>query len=227
MPCRVAPPAPRDSGARPQARGGALPLRISSRIASLPASKALMSRWVCSSKTSRLLSSQLPARSCASVAMTCARRANSLLCSRSWSRISRPVLGASRSAEAAPMRPPRKNQPRYPAASLRSSAMMVSLVLREPGHEDVETLLESRRDADELSGAREPRQAVDGATHALRHGIHAIGHLADALDLVLGFTRELPHVVGERVGLAHERSQLLFDDREHALSTPHHPPQGQ
>src|SRR6267378_4105013 len=217
MPCRVAPPAPRDSEARPQPRGGVLPLRISSFIASLPASKAVMSRCVCSSNTSRLLSSQSPARPCASVAIACARRANSPPRSSSWSRISRPALGASSSAEAAPMIPPRKNQPRYPAASFRSFAMVISLVLRKPGHEDVESLLESGRHPDELAGAREPGEPGHGAAHPVGHGVHPFRHLAHPLDLLLGFAGERSHVLRQRVHLADERPQLLLDDGQHRL----------
>src|SRR5882672_3057367 len=209
MTCRAAPPAPRDRAARPQPRGGVLPLRISSRIASLPASKALMSRCVCSSNTSRLLSSQSPARPCASLAISCARRANSPPRSSSWSRISRPALGASSSAEAAPMIPPRKNQPRYPAASFRSLAMVISLLLRKPGDEDVEALLESGCDADELAGAREPGQSGDDTAHAVGHRIHTFRHLAHALDLLTRLAREHPDVLREGVDLADERPQLL------------------
>src|SRR5438132_7567817 len=154
-----------------------------------------MSRCVCSSNTSRLLSSQSPARPCASFANSWARFA-------SWSGSSRPVLGASSSAEAAPMIPPRKNQPRYPAASFRSLAMVISLVLRKPGHEDVESLLEPDRHPDELAGAREPGQPGHGATHAVDHGVHAFRHLAHPLDLLLRLAGERSHVLRHRVHLA-------------------------
>src|SRR5947208_14664608 len=210
MTCRVAPPAPPDSEARPQPRGGVLPLRISSFIASLPASKAVMSRCVCSSNTSRLLSSQSPARPCASFANSWARFAN-------WSRISRPALGAIRSAEAAPMIPPRKNQPRYPAASFRSLAMVISLVLRKPGHEDVESLLESDRHPDELAGAREPGQPGHGPAHAVGHGVHVFRHLAHALDLLLRLAAERSHVLPQRVHLSVQRPRLTRYDVLHRL----------
>src|SRR5262249_34156481 len=125
------------------------------------------------------------------------------------------------------MRPPRKNQPRYPAASFRSSAMVISLLLRKPGHEDVEALLQSGRHAAELAGAREPGQAVYGPADAFGYRIHALGHFTHALDLVLGLSCQLPDVVGERMGLAHERPQLLLDDRQHTLRASDHPPKRQ
>src|SRR5688572_24599533 len=98
--CLVAPllPARRDRAARAQTRGGVVPLRISSRMASLPASKAPMRRCVCSSNSSRLLSSHSPARPCASLAISCALRATSPPRSAMSSRVSRPAFGASRRA---------------------------------------------------------------------------------------------------------------------------------
>src|SRR5919108_46055 len=127
--------------------------------------------------------------------------------------------------EAARMTPPRKTHPRSPAASSRSSAMMISLLLREPGHEDVEALLESGRHADELTGACESGQPVDGAAHAVGDSIHPFGHDAHALDLVLRLARERPHVFRERMRLADERSQLLLDDGQHRLGAADRPPE--
>src|SRR6476646_4802273 len=165
-------------------------------MASLPASNAVIRRCVCSSNSSRLLSSHSPARPWASVAIVCARRAHSPLLS--ISRVSRPVLGATSSAAAAPMIPPRKNQPRYPAASFRSLAMtVVSFVASQATHEHVHAPSKPGGQADDLTRAGETAQRDDHAAQAGGRALHVLGHLADALDLAPRLAREVAQLVGE------------------------------
>src|SRR5688500_9821469 len=181
-------------------------------MASLPASNAVIRRCVCSSNSSRLLSNHSPARPCASVAISCARRATSLLRSASSSRVSRPVFGAMRSAAAAPSMPPRKNQPRYPAASFLSLAMVISLLRGHPLQEHVEPPLQPGRQPAQLPGAGETRQPGCHPRDAVGGGIHALRHFADALDLLTRLTRQQANVFRERMGLADQRPQFLLGD---------------
>src|SRR5215510_6005186 len=164
-------------------------------MASRPASKADINRCVCSSKSSRLLSIHSPARPCASLANSWARRANSLPRSASISRVSRPVRGATSRAVAAPITLPRRNQPRYPAASFRSSAMVASFVPAQPVHEDVDAPAKARHQCEGLARAGEPGQPARQSTHALGGRLHVLGHLANTLDLAPGLAGEIADVV--------------------------------
>src|SRR5438094_1543209 len=185
-------------------------------MASRPASNALMSRWVCSSKSSRLLSSNSPAWPCAWLAKSCARFATSPPRSSSSSRAWAPVFGVSNSAAAAPSAAPNKNQPMYPAASPRSSLMVVSS-MPQAVDEHVDTLLETRRDADDLAGPRQPAQRPHESTEPLGDLVDTIGDGAHPLELTAGLARERAHVLGEGVGLADQRPQLLLDARQDGL----------
>src|SRR5947209_3871006 len=216
-PRRTASRAPRGSAARAQARGGVDPLRISSRIASLPASKAFRRRCVCSSKSSRLLSSHSPARPCASAASPCAFFATSpLRWVRSW-RVSSPVLGASKRAAAAPSAAPKRNQPMYAPPSPLWSLMVISLFLSEALNEHPQALLEPHCHADELPGARQAAQHPHEPREPIGHALDLVGHRADALELAARLADEPADVLGQRVGLAHEGPELLCDRRQHAL----------
>src|SRR5438445_5405027 len=193
-------------------------------MASRPASNALMRRCVCSSKISRLLSSHSPARPCASLASSCARRAPSPPRSARSSRACAPVFGVIRSANPAPSTAPNKNQPMYPPASLRSLLMVISL-MPEAMNEYVDALLETCRHADDLAGAGQAAERHDDPTEPGRDVLHPVRHGADALELTPRLTREPPHVLGERQRLADQRPQLLLDDGQHRLGPLRHPPE--
>src|SRR5262245_23458790 len=184
-------------------------------MASRPASNAYITRCVCSSNSSRLLSIHSPARPWASLANSWARRANSLPRSASISRVSRPVRGASSRAVAAPITPPRKNQPRYPAASFRSSAMVASFVPAQPVHEHVDAPTKARHQREGLTRTGQPGQPARQSTHALGSRLHVLGHLADPLDLPPGLAGEVANVLGEAVDLPDQGTELLLDDLQH------------
>src|SRR5438309_8133442 len=208
MPSRRARGSRRDWGPRSQPRDSLDPLRISSRMASRPASNALMRRCVCSSKISRLLSSHSPARPCASVANSCARRATPPPRSARSARACAPVFGVMRSATPAPSSAPNRNQPMYPPASLRSLLMVISLV-PEAMDEHVDAPLEARRYADDLAGAGQAADGRDDPTEPGRDVLDPVGDRADPLELAARLARESAHVLGERQRLADERPELL------------------
>src|SRR5881296_550878 len=222
MPSRRARGSRRGWGPRSQPRDSVDPLRISSRMASRPASNALMRRCVCSSKISRLLSSHSPARPCASLANSCARRATSPPRSARSSRACAPVFGVNKMAPAAPSTAPNRNQPMYPPASLRSSLMVVSLV-PETMDEHVEALLEPGRHADDLPRASQAAQRPDEPAEPGGDVVDAVGNGADALELPACLAGERPHVLGECQRLADERPELLLDDRQDRLGALGHP----
>src|SRR5439155_663676 len=224
MPSRRARGSRRGWGPRSQPRDSLDPLRISSRMASRPASNALMRRCVCSSKISRLLSSHSPARPCASLANSCARRATSPPRSARSSRACAPVFGVIRSANPAPSTAPNKNHPMYPPASLRSLLMVISL-MPEAMNEYVDALLETCRHADDLAGAGQAAERHDDPTEPGRDVLHPVRHGDDALELTPRLTREPAHVLGERQRLADQRPQLLLDDCQHRLGPLRHPPE--
>src|SRR6266850_912802 len=207
MPSRHAREARPGWGPRSQPRDSVEPLWISSRMASRPASKALMRRWVCSSKSSRLLSSHSPARPCASLARACA-----------------PVFGVIRSATPAPSSAPNRNQPMYPPASLRSLLMVISLV-PEAMSEHFDAPLEARRHADDLAGAGQTAERGDDPAEPRRDVLDPVGDGADPLELPARLARERAHVLGERQCLADERPELLLDDAQDRLGAPRHPPE--
>src|SRR5438445_4247031 len=211
MPSRRARGSRRGWGPRSQPRDSLDPLRISSRMASRPASNALMRRCVCSSKISRLLSSHSPARPCASLANSCARRATSPPRSARSSRAWAPVLGAIRSATPAPSTAPNKNHPMYPPASRRSLLMVISL-MPEAMDKYVDALLEACRHHDDLAGAGQATERHDNATESGRDVLHPVGDGAEPLELTARLTREPPHVLSECQCLADQRPQLLLDD---------------
>src|SRR5437867_465519 len=155
-------------------------------MASLPASNALIRRWVCSSNSSRLLSSHSPARPCASPANSCARRASSSLFSLRKSRVSCPVRGAIRRAPAAPSAAPNKNQPKYPE-SPRSLVMLISLSPAETLDEDIEPLLDADRQADQLPGPRDAADRGDDTGDTVDDVVDPLGHRLDALHLAVRF----------------------------------------
>src|SRR5882724_8441466 len=221
MPSRRARGSRRGWEPRSQPRDSLDPLRISSRMASRPASNALISRCVCSSKISRLLSSHSPARPCASLANSCARRATSPPCSAKSPRACAPVFGVISSATPAPTTAPNRNQPMYPPASRRSLLMVISL-LPEAMDEYVDAPLEPRGHADDLAGAGQCAERRDDPAEAGRDDLDAVGDGADALELSTRLAREPAHVLGERQPLADQRSQLLLDDGQHRLGPLRH-----
>src|SRR5438876_3892966 len=222
MPSRRARGSRRGWGPRSQPRDSLDPLRISSRMASRPASNALMRRCVCSSKISRLLSSHSPARPCASLANSCARRATSPPRSARSSRACAPVFGVNKIAAAAPSTAPNRNQPMYPPASLRSLLMVVSLV-PEAMDEHVDTLLEARRHADDLAGTGQRAQRPDEPAEPDRDVFDPLGDSAEALELPARLARERPYVFRQRHRLADEGPELLLDDRQDRLGALCHP----
>src|SRR5256712_1005785 len=191
-------------------------------MASRPASNAFMRRCVCSSKSSRLLSSHSPARPCASLAKSCARRATSPPRSARSSRAWAPVLGVNKIAMPAPSTAPNRNQPMYPPASLRSLLMVVSLV-PEAMDEHVDTLLEARCYADDLAGTGQGAQGRYEPAESDRDVFVRLGAGAEALELPARLARERPHVLGERHRLADEGPELLLDDRQDRLGALRHP----
>src|SRR5215510_5325481 len=190
---------------RSQPRDSLDPRRISSRIASLPASNALMSRCVCSSKISRLLSSHSPARPCASLANSWARRPSSPPCSARSSRACAPVFGVIKSATPAPTTVPNRNEPRYPPASRRSLLMVISLV-PEAMDEHVDASLESCRHADDPAGAGQAADRRDDPAEPGGDDFDSIGDGAHPLELTTRLARESAHVFGQRQPLADQRS---------------------
>src|SRR5206468_4177820 len=202
-------------GPRSQPRDSLDPRRISSLMASRPASNALMRRCVCSSKISRLLSSHSPARPCASLANSWARRATSPPCSVRSSRACAPVFGVISKATPAPITAPNRNQPMYPPAS-RSLLMVVSLV-PEAMDEHVNAPLETRRHADDLAGAGQAADRRDDPAEPCGDDLDPIRDGADPLELTTSLAREPAQVLDERQSLADHRSELLLDDGQHRL----------
>src|SRR5712692_11474802 len=189
---------------------------MSSRIACLPASIALMSRCVCSSNSSRFLSNHSPARPCASVASCCAFSANSLPFAVRRSRVSRPVLGATSNAAAAPSAAPRKNHPRYPAAE-PSSAIVASSMLANPVDEHVQSLSDRGRGPDDLP---DPREAAHGGHEPRRpfgEIADALGDRAEAFELPVALSHEGPQVLREPLGLGGERTDLALEQHQDSL----------
>src|SRR5437867_6975259 len=184
-------------------------------MASRPASNALMRRCVCSSKISRLLSSHSPARPCASLANSWARRATSPPCSVRSSRACAPVFGVISKATPAPITAPNRNQPMYPPAS-RSLLMVVSLV-PEAMDEHVNAPLETRRHADDLAGAGQAADRRDDPAEPCGDDLDPIRDGADPLELTTSLAREPAQVLDERQSLADHRSELLLDDGQHRL----------
>src|SRR3990170_139097 len=218
-------------------------LPISSRIASLPASNADISRWLCSSKSSRPFSKSSPAWTWASLAYSWARLAKSPPFSRSSSRASCPVLGVRSSAAAAPSRAPMKNHPRYPAAS--PLEVRSSLIGHPPGFvllvsadqlldEDVQSLLDSRRGPDELADPREPphesRHPADEPDHLGDAGcnlIHPADDGARPLHFLCRVLRQAAELFGQGLELARRRADLALQQHEHGFGPERHSLQGE
>src|SRR5438093_1318559 len=119
----------------------------------------------------------------------------------------------------------KKNQPRYPAALPRSSLMVISLILSQALDERLHAFLDPRRHTDELPGARQAAEHSHEPREPVGDALDLVGHRADALKLPTRLARERADVFGQPVGLAHERPQLLLDDRQHALGALRDPPE--
>src|SRR5882724_2658511 len=197
-------------------------------MAERPASKAPTRRLRCSSKYSRPLPKRSPALSCASSAAACAFLSHSCPCSVKSSRVSVPVLGVSSTVAAAPAMAPRKNQPRYPAASPpRSSDMIASSLslVPEPRYKHAERRPEARADA---ADPAEGRQAVRHADHPRDlegDVLHAADHAADPIELAVGRLRQRPHVRRQRLDLACQRADLPLHQLQHDLRPGRRPPE--
>src|SRR5438093_889941 len=191
--------------------------------ASCDSSRSFRPRCWCS----RPLSSHSPARPCASAASPCAFFATSPLRWVRSSRVSSPVVGASKRAAAAPSAAPKRNQPMYAPPSPLWSLMVISLFLSEALNEHPQALLEPHRHADQLPGARQAAQHPHEPREPIGHALDLVGHRADALELAARLADEPADVLGQRVGLAHKGPELLCDDRQHALGALSDPPEGE
>ena len=211
-------------GARPQPRGVAGPLRISSRMASRPASKAVISRCVCSSNRLAALvhpfAARAPGRRSANVLGAPGELVATL--GQHLARLRGPCAEPGAAPSAPPTTPPRKRPAQVSAASFRSSAMVASFDSRSHPAPRTRRRRGECPPPDRRPGPRgraPPARPPAGSrrrrplcTCSVTSPIRSTSRRVSRVR-----SRE---VVGEAVDLSDERAKLLLDDLEHRGGVP-------
>src|SRR5687768_13801557 len=98
---------------------------------------------------------------------------------------------------------PKRNQPRYPAASPRSLAIVVSLPLAVAVEKHVDALLEAGGEPEHLTDTREAAQGAHQTPQASGHFLDALSDGADAIHLAVGLPSQGSQLPEDGVGFGH------------------------